>query len=129
MHIFEPLEPSDPSLPIEEQPSEERIYPKTLKIAEDGVAKCIHLLVRSVLPPLKIHAEHSLHQFERDSEMNLPTGQRKAVLNALANPVSVITGGPGVGKTTMAAAVVRDSAVRGAFDRIGTVYASCFNTG
>jgi hypothetical protein len=35
----------------------------------------------------------------------------------------------GVGKTTMAAAVVRDSAVRDAFDRIGTVYASCFNTG
>jgi hypothetical protein len=31
----------------------------------------------------------------------------------------------GVGKTTMAAAVVRDSAVRDAFDRIGTVYASC----
>jgi hypothetical protein len=34
----------------------------------------------------------------------------------------------GVGKTTMAAAVVRDSAVRDAFDRIGTVYASFFNT-
>lgn len=101
VHIEEPLETTDSS-----PAAEERVYPKTLKIAEDGVATCIHSLCRRAMVPLQIQAEHSLDQFESDSEMRLPTGQRQAVLHALAHPISVITGGPGVGKTTIIRAIV-----------------------
>ncbi|MEE2886479.1 MAG: AAA family ATPase, partial [Planctomycetota bacterium] len=100
IHIEKPIELTDTSQPIEES-----VYPNTLKIAEDGVARSIHALARQTFLPMQIHAERSLDQFESDSKMTLPIGQRTAVLHALANPISVITGGPGVGKTTIIRAI------------------------
>jgi exodeoxyribonuclease V alpha subunit len=79
----------------------ELVFPTTLHLAETGVARCIHTLLHQHHRPLKIDVEASLLRFEANSGMELPAGQRTAVQRALTHPVSVITGGPGVGKTTI----------------------------
>jgi len=97
---------ANPELADPAQPAIEKVYPHTLKIAEEGVAACLRSLCKQTLIPLNIHAEQSLTQFEIDSGMTLPASQRTAVLNAIAHPLTVITGGPGVGKTTIIRAIV-----------------------
>ncbi len=90
--------PPGPPVLVEDQP--QRIYPITLHKAEAGAARILQEL-RSNQNPLPIRAESALAWFQQRSGMQLPEGQNQAVLHALENPVSVITGGPGVGKTTI----------------------------
>ena len=76
-------------------------YPLALHAAESGVAvACIRLLQlgQRLLPLDPVGA---LERFIQASDMELSDGQRNALLSALGEPVSVITGGPGVGKTTI----------------------------
>jgi exodeoxyribonuclease V alpha subunit len=82
------------------------VYPLTLAIAEDGAARALHELLTSPRPPLPVRPEPAVTWFESTSGMSLPPGQRDALLRALREPVSVITGGPGVGKTTIVRALV-----------------------
>jgi exodeoxyribonuclease V alpha subunit len=56
--------------------------------------------------PLPIDVERALDWFANHRRMQLPAGQREALNTALREPVSVITGGPGVGKTTIIRALV-----------------------
>jgi exodeoxyribonuclease V alpha subunit len=83
------------------------VYPIALAIAEDGAARALDRLVRRDAGTLPVKAAAALAWFERESGMTLPEAQRDAVLRALTEPVSVITGGPGVGKTTIVRALVR----------------------
>ena len=53
---------------------------------------------------LDVHA--AIHAFEAVTGVTLATQQRKAVEAALVDKVVVITGGPGVGKTTIVKAIV-----------------------
>ena len=85
---------------LEPEPSGRRVYPLALHQAEVGVARRIDQLLRRRDQPLEVPAD-AVAQFERTSGMPLPTGQRDALTRALTEPVSVITGGPGVGKTTI----------------------------
>ena len=77
------------------------VYPAALLQAEDGVARALDLLLRTTRPKLPVRAPEAVSWFEKVSGMELPEGQRDALLRALTEPVSVITGGPGVGKTTI----------------------------
>lgn len=81
-----------------EQPR--RAYPVALHSAEVGVARRIDQLLRHAGPPLPV-PDDAVARFEDASDMRLPEGQRDALTRALREPVSVITGGPGVGKTTI----------------------------
>ena len=79
----------------------EIVYPLKLHLAETGVAKaCLRLarLGRGLLP---LDAGTALSEFCRTSRMELSDGQHRALVAALTEPISVITGGPGVGKTTI----------------------------
>lgn len=81
------------------------VYPSLLAIAEDGIARALHEHLRAARARLPIRAEAAVQWFERTSGMHLPEGQKMALQRALTEPVSVITGGPGVGKTTIVRAL------------------------
>ncbi len=49
----------------------------------------------------------AIGQVEKDTEMELSDEQKNAVLLAVSSGVSVITGGPGTGKTTIINAIIR----------------------
>ncbi len=51
--------------------------------------------------PFQVEPEPAVAWFERRSGLTLDGEQRRALVTALANRVTVITGGPGTGKTTI----------------------------
>jgi exodeoxyribonuclease V alpha subunit len=81
------------------------VYPSALAVAEDGIARALHELVRQSRFRLPIRPTAAVAWFEQSSGMQLPDGQKSALRHALTEPVSVITGGPGVGKTTIVRAL------------------------
>ena len=83
------------------------VYPLTLALAEDGTARALDQLLRRDSGTLQIRAPAAVLWFEQTTGMQLPAGQRDALVRALTQPVSVITGGPGVGKTTIVRALVQ----------------------
>jgi exodeoxyribonuclease V alpha subunit len=83
-----------------------RAYPRTLHLAEVGCARRLRELADASARPLPIGAAEAVEWFVQRSGMALPDGQRRALATALQHSVSVITGGPGVGKTTIVRALV-----------------------
>ncbi|MCA8944509.1 MAG: ATP-dependent RecD-like DNA helicase [Planctomycetes bacterium] len=81
-------------------------YPSTLHQAEVGTAVMLAELASAPLSDLAIDAPSAIEWFANSSGMQLPDGQYRAVHAALTSQVSVITGGPGVGKTTIIRALV-----------------------
>lgn len=77
------------------------LYLKPLFLAEIGVARCIRRLQTfdHPLPPLDPQSE--LARVEARMGIELAATQRDAVVQAMRQKVLVITGGPGVGKTTL----------------------------
>ena len=65
------------------------------------------------LPWPAINAERALPWVERKTGLSLAPGQAEAVRLALASKAVVITGGPGVGKTTIVDAILRIVAAKG----------------
>ncbi|MCB1062476.1 MAG: ATP-dependent RecD-like DNA helicase [Verrucomicrobiae bacterium] len=93
---------------IQETLGEERlVFLPELHAAELSIAERIrHFANRPVGHP-KIDAERAIEWFENKSKFQLGREQRDAVTEALKQRVLIITGGPGVGKTTILNAVLR----------------------
>lgn len=74
--------------------------------AEQKIAATIHRLgkVASGLPPIKIDA--AVQWAEEKAGFAFADQQRAALKNALAHKTSILTGGPGTGKTTILRALV-----------------------
>ena len=83
------------------------IYPAALVTAEDGVARAINKLVMTQHEKLPVQPEAAVKWFVQVSGMELAESQSAAINRALREPVSIITGGPGVGKTTIVKALVQ----------------------
>ena len=64
-------------------------------------------------PPISGDVERALPWVERKSGLSLAPGQAEAVRLALASKAVVITGGPGVAKTTIVDAILRILAAKG----------------
>ncbi|MEL6349010.1 MAG: ATP-dependent RecD-like DNA helicase [Myxococcota bacterium] len=77
--------------------NEERVLLPWLANAEDRISRRLKRLERSAPPPVIIDPG----PIEVSLSMTLSIGQRAAVELALQSGVSIITGGPGTGKTTI----------------------------
>lgn len=77
------------------------LFLKPLFLAEAGVARGIQQLQRGLHPLQKINVPAALEWVEKRMKLKLADRQRAAIEAATREKVLVITGGPGVGKTTI----------------------------
>ena len=81
--------------------------------AEQGIARAFDALVRGQPPWPPIDAAKALPWIQRQLRITLAQSQSEAVRMALRSKAMVITGGPGVGKTTIVNAILRILAAKG----------------
>jgi exodeoxyribonuclease V alpha subunit len=81
--------------------------------AEQVIAERILRLANGKLPWPYIDPEKALPWIEKNTGLSLAESQATAIRLALASKVLVITGGPGVGKTTIVNAILRILAAKG----------------
>jgi exodeoxyribonuclease V alpha subunit len=86
---------------------QELAFLPVLKRAEEGIAERVKSLCASspAYPPIDF--EKAVEWFQRKTGMELATSQREALQRALSARALVITGGPGVGKTTLVNAILK----------------------
>jgi exodeoxyribonuclease V alpha subunit len=81
--------------------------------AEQGIAERLRAIMGGPLPWPSIDTPKAIAWAERQAGVHLADGQKGAVRTVVANKVTVITGGPGVGKTTVLNSVLRILAAKG----------------
>ena len=90
---------------IEEQG---RIYPLALYEAEVNIASYLAPYIRH--RPNDLHDEviqHAITALEKELGITYSDEQRTAIVTALTSGISIITGGPGTGKTTVINAIIQ----------------------
>jgi len=95
------------------------VYLPWLAASERGLASNVARLATEGEARPWADAER-LARAERDSGLELDEGQRGAVLGILGSPLSLLTGGPGVGKTTIVRLVVALAEADGARVRLAS---------
>ena len=90
------------------------VFLRGLYVAERGIADRLRALAGGSPPWPKIDVAKALPWVEKRTGKTLAASQRAAIERALASKVTVITGGPGVGKTTLLDAILRILAAKGA---------------
>ena len=113
----------DGDIKVNSLDGEEICYLFYLFQAEKETTENIRRLMHSALKPLTADVENMIRQAEVESEIELSEKQKRAVRNSIASGVSVITGGPGTGKTTIIDSIMR------ILDRNGFETAICAPTG
>jgi exodeoxyribonuclease V alpha subunit len=86
---------------LEEIDGEPLIFLPHLRKAEDGIANKIKRLSTSGVTYPKIEFEKAVTWVEKQTGKTLAPSQREALKTVLTSRVAIITGGPGVGKTTL----------------------------
>jgi exodeoxyribonuclease V alpha subunit len=89
------------SLLLEEIDGEPLIFMPHLRRAEDGIAAKVKRLAATQVAYPAIDMEKAIAWCEQRTGKTLAPSQREALKTVLANRVAIITGGPGVGKTTL----------------------------
>jgi exodeoxyribonuclease V alpha subunit len=82
------------------------IFLPYLRHAEDAIGHALRRLQVGRSPWSSIDAEKAIAWVEKRLDVTLASGQKQAVVKALASKILVITGGPGVGKTTIIRAIL-----------------------
>jgi exodeoxyribonuclease V alpha subunit len=92
---------------IKIEPQENLIFLPGIHHAEKGVAHRLRAIARSpiALPPIIL--EKALEWAESRSRIHMSDAQREAVIAGISSKITVITGGPGVGKTTIIRNIVQ----------------------
>jgi exodeoxyribonuclease V alpha subunit len=101
------LELSDQTVVADQVRETDCIFLAGLYRAEVGIAELLGALIRGRRPWPEIDADKAIPWIEKQTHLTLADSQRTAVRTALASKVMVITGGPGVGKTTIVNSILR----------------------
>src|SRR5271167_4960410 len=103
------------SLLLEEIDGDALIFLPHLRRAEEGIAAKIKALTQAqmIYPPIDF--EKAVTWCQQRTGKTLAPSQRDALKTVLENRVVVITGGPGVGKTTLVKGVRHESGTNGVF--------------
>jgi exodeoxyribonuclease V alpha subunit len=83
------------------------IFLTGLYLAERGIAEQVRRIRIGPLPWPEIDADRALPWIEQKTGLTLAASQVEAIRLALKSKVMVITGGPGVGKTTIVNSILR----------------------
>lgn len=75
--------------------------------AEDSVSERIKHLMKGSPPWKKFDSERALNWVEKENRIELSDSQARAVMLAVSEKFTIITGGPGVGKTTIVNAILK----------------------
>lgn len=101
----------------------ENVYKKSSYDAEKYIARKLLVLDNRAVPVDTENVYSLVGTIEAECGIQYAKMQRKAIEASLLYGVSVITGGPGTGKTTVIKALIR------IFEKIGMRYALCAPTG
>ena len=85
----------------------ECIFLTDLYKAEESIAARLQVLSKGKLPWPEIDADKAMLWVEEKNSIGLSASQKEALKQALLAKVMVITGGPGVGKTTLLKSVLK----------------------
>jgi exodeoxyribonuclease V alpha subunit len=91
---------------IESTPEGAAVFEVGLFRAEVAAAAGLLRLLRVRNNPLRLDADRAIARYQAEAHITLAPQQAEAVRRALHEPVLVITGGPGVGKTTIVRGIV-----------------------
>lgn len=82
--------------------NENRFYLPSLYASEWGMVNAIDR-IKSINPQSFTEEEltEAINWVEEDFEIKYGKSQRDAIINAVSSPISILTGGPGTGKTTV----------------------------
>ena len=83
------------------------VYPASLYQAEVNAAKQVRRLINKNPPWGKIAVDKAISWVEDKTDLTLADSQRVAITTVLQSKVSIITGGPGVGKTTIVNSLIK----------------------
>jgi exodeoxyribonuclease V alpha subunit len=86
---------------LEEIEGEPLVFLPHLRKAEDGIATKIRRLAKAGVTYPKINFEKAATWVEKQTGKTLAPSQREALKTVLTSRAAIITGGPGVGKTTL----------------------------
>jgi exodeoxyribonuclease V alpha subunit len=86
----------------------ERVYPFKIYEAEVGIAKYLNPFIAD---KVAVHDEsmilEEINIIEKQLEIKYSDEQKQAIINIINNKISIITGGPGTGKTTVVKAIIK----------------------
>jgi exodeoxyribonuclease V alpha subunit len=83
------------------------IFLTGLYLAERGIAEHLQRVRSGPLPWPEVDADKALPWIEQKTDLTLAASQAEAIRLALKSKIMVITGGPGVGKTTIVNSILR----------------------
>jgi exodeoxyribonuclease V alpha subunit len=89
------------------------LYLKPLFLAELGLARCLHRLREGDHPLPAIDVDAALQWVEKRMRLELAATQRDAIAQATRQKALVVTGGPGVGKTTIVRGILEVFSAKG----------------
>ena len=91
----------DGTIHMETMEDRVNVYLMPYYMAEQNVCKCLSKLANARLKTVSGRLESLINEAERNSGIPLSEQQKRAVTLSIGQGVSVITGGPGTGKTTI----------------------------
>ena len=102
----------------------DKLFPYALQVAEIESARCLEMLMRKSSQPFGDEKLlRLLAVVEKRKGVTFDKKQRDAILHAIRQPVTILTGGPGTGKTLCVNGIIELA------DEVGFTYLLCAPTG